>query len=216
MRLCGIFIAATVAAQTYHPVIPRAWNDQDVASTEIPLAQPDRSPRYLSATEYYALQVRPVYRTYPFYGPGKEPPGYLETLKQKEPEVLFDPATLRTEQDWIRAGELVFNSPTVFVPLSFLDVQNEEIRAAGYPITRDNIVPYFHYVVRKKGTVEIGPGACGMCHTRVLPDGTVWKGAQGDIPQSRALAWNIHRRAAERPDQEARERAVLQAKFGAP
>ena len=214
--MCAFFAAATVAAQTYHPVIPRAWNDQEVASTEVPLAQPDRSPRYLTSEEYYALQVRPVYRTYPFYAPAKEPPGYLETLKQKEPEILFDPAELRTQQDWIRVGELVFDSPTVFVPISFLDVQNEEIRAAGYPITRDGIVPYFRYIIRKKGTVEIGPGACGMCHTRVLPDGTVWKGAQGNIPQARALAWNIHRRAALSPGLEARQRNIERMKFAAP
>jgi len=103
-------------AQEFHPSIPRAWDDSGTTSFELPLAQADRSPRYPSAKEYYDMQVRPVYRTYPFYAPDKEPAGYWESLQQKEPEVVFDPARLQTKGDWIRAGELVFDQPIVIVP----------------------------------------------------------------------------------------------------
>ena len=41
--------------------------------------------------------VRPVYKTYPIYAPGKEPADYLEWLKQQEPEIVFDAAKLKTE-----------------------------------------------------------------------------------------------------------------------
>jgi len=52
-------------AQEFHPDIPRAWDDKAVEGLEVPLAQRDRSPRYMSAEEYYKLKVRPIYRSYP-------------------------------------------------------------------------------------------------------------------------------------------------------
>src|SRR5580658_5348934 len=107
--LSFFLMTALGAAQTFHPSIPRAWDDSETTSFELPLAQADRSPRYPTAKEYYDMSARPVYRTYPFYAPDKEPAGYRESLQQKEPEVLFDPAKLKTKEDWIRAGELVFD-----------------------------------------------------------------------------------------------------------
>jgi hypothetical protein len=44
----------------FHPDIPRAWDDQAVATMELPLAERDRSPRYMTSAEYYALKVRPI------------------------------------------------------------------------------------------------------------------------------------------------------------
>lgn len=92
------------AAQTFQPEIPRAWDDKEVQLLELPLAQPDRSPRYMTAEQYYALKVRPIYRSYPAYVKGREPAGYLESLKQKEPEIIFDASKLHTREDWIQAG----------------------------------------------------------------------------------------------------------------
>lgn len=113
--ICFIGFAAVAAAQTFHPDIPRAWDDKEVAQFEGPLAQRDRSPRYLSSEQYYALKVRPIYRTYPVYIVGRQPAGYMESLKQKEPEIIvFNASELRTKDDWIRAGEAVFDD----VPLS--------------------------------------------------------------------------------------------------
>jgi hypothetical protein len=48
-------------------------------------------------------------------------------------------------------------------------------------------VPYARYVVRTKDKVEIGVLACAMCHTRVLDDGTVVVGAQGNYPFDRNI-----------------------------
>src|SRR5262245_57382335 len=112
--LLAFAIASEVStAQEFHPSIPKAWDDSETTSFELPLAQADRSPRYVSAKEYYSMSVRPVYRTYPIYAPDKEPAGYWESLQQKEPEILFDPAKLKTKEEWIRAGELVFDQPIV-------------------------------------------------------------------------------------------------------
>jgi hypothetical protein len=48
-------------------------------------------------------------------------------------------------------------------------------------------VPFFSYVIREKGKVELGTFACAMCHTRVMPDGTVIKGAQGSFSIDRSV-----------------------------
>lgn len=109
-------LAHTSVAQNFHPNIPRAWDDNAVKDFEVPLVQRDRSPRYMTAEEYYNLKVRPVYRSYPVYAQGKEPPGYMEWLKEREPEVIFDPAKLRTKEDWIQAGHIVFEAMTKFRP----------------------------------------------------------------------------------------------------
>src|SRR5262249_44635327 len=51
---------------------------------------------------------------------------------------------------------------------------------------KDGVMPFFRYVVREKGKVELGTISCAMCHTRVMADGTVIKGAQGNFPFERA------------------------------
>jgi hypothetical protein len=149
-------VASTVAiAQEFHPSIPRAWDDSETTSFELPLAQAERSPRYPSAAEYYSLAVRPVYRTYPFYAPDKEPPGYWESLQQKEPEILFDPAALKTKQDWIRAGELVFDQPVVIIsPTSRTQVSSQLSRgsSAGNPRRRRSGLGLYREKERRCGT----------------------------------------------------------------
>ena len=48
MRLYACYLilvlAETGSAQTFHPDIPKAWDDQEVARFETPLAQRDRWP----------------------------------------------------------------------------------------------------------------------------------------------------------------------------
>ena len=187
--LCCFLVTPLALAQPFHPSIPKAWDDGETTSFELPLAQADRSPRYPSAKEYYNMPVRPVYRTYPFYDPDKEPVGYWESLQQKEPEVLFDPAKLKTKEDWIGAGELVFDQPIVIVPGTSRARYQANFRAVPMPTTREGIVPQWFYVVRKKGVVELGFGGCIECHTRAMPDGSFLKGAQSNLPQMQSQAW---------------------------
>ena len=184
LLFCLAFATAVGTAQEFHPSIPRAWGDNETTSFELPLAQADRSPKYPSAKDYYALPVRPVYRTYPFYVADREPEGYWKSLQQKEPEVLFDPAKLVTKQDWIQAGALVFDQPIVFNSPSARERVFTDFRELHVPATRDGIVPGTFYIVRQKGVVELGVGSCAECHARVMPDGAVVKGAQGNFPSA--------------------------------
>src|SRR5262245_4659266 len=170
------------------PQIPKTWDDQAMATLEVPLADAAASPVPVSADYYYRIPVRPIFKTYPVYHPSKEPSGYLERLKTLEPEtVRLDSSTIRTENDWIRAGEIVFDTPTDYdisgSPAQFRDASY--YTALGIPIAGDGTVPFVKYVVREKGKVEVGVLACGTCHTRVMPDGAIVKGAQGNFPFDR-------------------------------
>src|SRR4030095_14455100 len=92
------------------PQIPKTWDEEALQSMELRMPDPAASPKYISSDYYYRIPVRPVYKTYPVYFPEKEPSGYFDRLKSIEPEILFDASKLRTKEDWIQAGELVFQA----------------------------------------------------------------------------------------------------------
>lgn len=102
----------------YKPVIPKTWDDEALADLELPLADPSHNPKHISVDDYYRIPVRPIYKSYPKYHPDKEPPGYREWLRRQEPVVLWDDGARRpklvTEEDWIKAGDIVFNAPVLF------------------------------------------------------------------------------------------------------
>jgi hypothetical protein len=103
------------------------WNDAAMADLELPLARAEHSLRMVSSDYYYRIPVRRVYKTYPVYARDREPSGYLDWLRQKESAYVFDASSLRTERDWIRAGELVFDAPIVLEnPISAGDVRDPE------------------------------------------------------------------------------------------
>jgi len=201
--------------------VPRAWDGNALAELEVPLADPTHSPVHVSSDYYYKLPIRPVYKSYPVYPSGKEPPNYIEWLQQQEPEIVFDPADLKTESDWIRAGELVFDAPIRFAPLSDRTIRNSELyKAVHIPVSRDGTVPFLRYVVRKKGLVEVGDSSCGQCHTRVLEDGSIVKGAQGNYPGPQITAFRLRQRAASSGDNGAeilaQTRRAQKLNYGAP
>ncbi len=175
------------------------WDDAAMATLEVPLANPVGSPKHVSADYYYKVPIRPIYKQYPVYAPGYEPPGYMNWLKQQEPVIVWDGGEhrppLRTEADWIRAGERVFDADIVFVGefggvITVRDVRSPAwYEKTGMPVTARGIVPFLNYVVQKKGEVEVGSFSCAMCHTRVMPEGEVLKGAQGNIPFDRVLGY---------------------------
>ena len=201
--------------------VPVAWDREALAELEVPLANAAYSPVHVAPDIYYRLPVRPVYKSYPIYAPDKEPPGYVAWLQQQEPEVVFDPATLKTPADWAAAGELVFDAPIRFAPLSARAVRDPEYyTATGMPLTSEGVMPFQRYVIRKKGAIEVGDSSCGQCHTRVMTDGSIIKGAQGNFPGPRGTALALRRRAAAGPDAAAailKQNARAQwANYGAP
>jgi hypothetical protein len=191
-----------IALMAMQPAVPRMWDARELASFELPLVQADRSAQHATPDYYYRLAVRPIYKSYPIYAPGREPDGYMEWLARQEPELAFDASTLRTDRDWIAAGEAVFDAPIGFGATFKVTAVRDR---AWYehnqiPVTRDGVMPFSRYVVRKKGVVETGSGSCLMCHARVMPDGTLLKGAQGNFPADRIVAYNLRQQAAAATD----------------
>jgi hypothetical protein len=178
--------------------VPKTWDDAAMDKLEVPLANPIGSPKHISADYYYRIPVRPIYKQYPVYAPGRGPAGYMEWLKQQDPIIVWDGAThkpkLETQADWIKAGEIVLDAPIIYSTEhrgGFLmeDVtRNAFYEKTGMPLTANGIMPFMNYVIREKGKVELGSFGCVMCHTRVMPGGSVVKGAQGNLPFGQALA----------------------------
>ena len=166
------------------PVVPKTWDDKEILTLELPIAGLPKKQVHISADYYYRIPEMKIYKTYPIYAPGREPHGYIADLRHREPEVAFDPSALKTEEDWVKAGELVFNAPVFFDSLNHLsDVRSRKwYEESGVPVASDGTMPYNVYVIRQKGQIEVGEFSCATCHTRVLPDGTVVRGAQGNYP----------------------------------
>lgn len=106
---------------------------------------------------------------------GREPAGYRESLKRKEPEIIFDPSKLHTKAGWIAAGKLVFESDTRFFPAP------PEPPADGggpFPVSKEGtFYGLARYYIRTKDVLEVGSGSCAGCHTRVMPDDSLWEAA---------------------------------------
>ena len=175
--------------------VPKTWVDEEMQKLALPLADTTASPALALADYYYRIPVRPIYRSYPVYHPDKEPAGYFEGLQKRKPELLWDDKgtrpQLNSQGDWIAAGELVFDAPIIIAGGGRLGpslATNLVVRDAkwyaetGAAITPQGILPFYRYVVREQGKVEVGALSCAQCHTRLMPDGSAIKGAQGNFP----------------------------------
>jgi hypothetical protein len=178
-------------------IVPKMWDDAAMSTLEVPTADPVAAPAHAPASYYYRIPVRPIYKRYPIYAPGREPAGYMEWLKKQEPVVLWDSGkrrpVLKTRADWIKAGELVFDEPIAITEEQGIFTLSDVTNIAWYekskmPLTPEGKLPFLSYVIREKGKIELGSFSCGMCHTRVMPDRTVLKGAQGNMPFGAAVA----------------------------
>ncbi len=158
---------------------------------QTPLRDPSRTPKHMASEVYNRIPALTIYKTYPVYAPGREPAGYMERLRGLEPEVIFEPARLHTPEDWVKAGEAIFDAPTFFQDPAQAPAGPRFYPAAGVPVAADGTYPFSRYVIRKKGEVELGGNSCAGCHTRVMPDGSVLKGAQGNFPVERVLAVSL-------------------------
>jgi hypothetical protein len=109
---------------------------------------------------------------------------------------------LWSDADRIAAGERVFDAPLGYgATFKVAAVRDPAWYARNHvPVTKDGVMPFSRYVIRKKGVVEAGSGSCLMCHARVMPDGTLLKGAQGNFPADRIVADNLRQQAATTKD----------------
>jgi hypothetical protein len=188
--VCWLLPALIVTACTwsfgraFRAEVPRTWDEQALATLELPNAVTGVPAKHVAADFYYRIPAVTIYRTYPLYEPSREPAGYLEDLAKAAPEVTFIADRLTTQAQWIAAGELVFHWPIRFRPYDAEAKEQLRQQLAKVPtaVARDGILPYYRLVVREPGKIELGSFACAMCHSRVMADGSVIVGAQGNFP----------------------------------
>lgn len=182
--------------------VPRVWVESELREMDVPVAEPAYTPKPVSPDYYYRIPVTPIYKSYPVYAPGRAPAGYLEKLKRTPPSIAFDASRLKSKEDWVRAGEIVFDAPATYgTEVNVSEISDPAwLAATGMPIAKDGILPWVRYVIRGTGNVELGNLSCAFCHTRVLPDGSVVKGAQTNFSFDRAIAYRNRIRQASREE----------------
>ena len=186
--------AQSATSSSFAAEIPKAWDDEALNSMELPLAGLGQPATYVPSEYYYRMPVRKIYKTYPVDVEGQDSAAYLEWLKQREPEVVFDQSKLSTEADWIRAGRFVWES--------VISPTERPLSASLHPLARRER----RYVIREKGHVESGLTTCLECHTRYLSDGTIIVGAQGKFFDG---SLESRRRQVAQPGFTARLKSVL-------
>lgn len=185
----------------------RMWDDEAMETLELPLANAAATLKHVPADYYYRFPEWEIYQTYPVYHPDHEPQNYFDELASKEPLILWGAThrrKLSTEKEWEEAGELVFDWPIAFgsgrmlpsTETSLIVRDPKWYRDHDVPVTTEGINPFYRYVIRERGKVEVGVLSCAMCHTRVLPDGTAVKGAQGNLPFSRIFGSQMREEGA--------------------
>ena len=178
--------------------IPRVWDDDAVERITLPMVGLGKPSHHVSAEYYYRIPAAKIPKAYAVYAPDREPVGSLDWLKTQEPADAIDFSRLVSDGDWIRAGQLVFDAPATNGLLG--GPSAEAFRAySGSPLyprpAKDGTYPWIRYWVNRKGDVRAFFTECGSCHTRVLEDGRVIPGAQGNLNESFTLAAALQRGA---------------------
>ena len=111
----------------------------------------------------------------------------------------------------------MFEAPKEFTPFNdpFTDVRNPKwYEYTGIQLDKNGMVPFYRYVIRKKGTIEVNLDSCAECHSRLMPDGTVIKGAQGNVPFGKILGYRLAYDST--LNQQSRAKPILTIFWGAP
>ena len=170
--------------------VPKIWDAGQLATWATPVAGVGAQPGFYSEEEYYAAPVDNL-RTYPVYAPDMEPKGYRDWMKKQGAQRIIEPERLKTERDWIEAGRRVFEGLDFPVTrtddprlLEFLG-DPKLVRQGGDKITKDGIIPAIRWVVDNDGKLKVSLADCSGCHSRVMPDGSLIIGAQGNLTFAR-------------------------------
>jgi hypothetical protein len=196
LMACCWLAAAADDKRPWKPVIPKVWDEAKLADWMTPVAGLNVRPAHISAAAYYAI---PEYnlRSYPVYVPGREPQGYWEMLQRVGPQPLFEPEKLKTEADWITAGERIFEEAAIpemasFNPQLIAQVRDPEFMkqhdAKSLP---DGTILLLRWLPTARGVGLVGGGLCGGCHALRGLDGSRIPGASRLATVSRERSFNL-------------------------
>ncbi len=163
--------------------IPKTWDMEAIKKFHLPPPDSTVKVRYASEDYYDSLPDHVILKTFPMYIREFEKPGYIDSLRNLEPEIMFDESTLKTPEDWIKAGEMVFNWPVAYSPVggNVSQLKKSDFENSNGKITSDGIYPFSRYVLTEKDKLIVGSLSCASCHTRVTDNGEIIPGAQGNI-----------------------------------
>ena len=184
LLLSGVMLLIPVISfiKTFNGV-PTTWDIDAIKKFHLP--PPDSTVKVIYAPkEYYdSLPDHVIYKTFPVYVREYEKPGYLDSLRRVEPEIVFDPLKLKTTEDWIKAGEHVFNWPVAYRPVDnkVSHLVADDFKESNGKISSEGVYPFSRYVVNEKGKLLLGSVGCAGCHTRILDSGEMIPGAQGNV-----------------------------------
>ena len=188
--LSGALLLLATGSFLWNPSgIPVTWDLESIKHFHLPPPDSTVKVHYAPKAYYDSLPDHVIVKTFPYYIREFEKPGYLDSIRNLEPEVVFDPSNLKTQQDWIKAGELVFNWPVAYTPFDGKEskLTKKDFDVTG-KITREGIYPFSSYVVTEQGKIQIGSMSCASCHTRVTDSGDVITGAQGNVFNNNGFA----------------------------
>jgi len=176
VMLSGTWLAAQ---QTLKP--PVTWDEAALREWATPIAGLNVRPGHFSSEEYLKAPVDNL-RTYPVYFPGREPAGYWDMLLSIGPKPLIEPGALTSDADWVRAGQRVFDEFDIAAFRVFdskaiaLARSAEGFAKSSVTVRADGTLPDLRWIPTANG-VALGLGNCAPCHTRLMPDGTLVRGA---------------------------------------
>lgn len=181
--LFGIICCYLISFSLPDP-IPKTWDLDAIKKFHLPPPDTTVKVKYAPEEYYNSLPEHVIYKSYPVYVREFEKPGYLDSLRSLKPEIAFDPSKLKTQEDWIRAGEIVFNWPAasyrpVEAKVGQLDL--EHFKKSQAKLTPDGVFAFNRYFLDDKGKLMIGSLSCASCHTRILESGKVVAGGQGNL-----------------------------------
>jgi mono/diheme cytochrome c family protein len=192
VRTAGIFLVGVLAcliptllgAQSSNGVA-KVWDEKALREWATPVASLNVRPRHFSEKEYYSAPVDNL-RTCPIYYPGREPQGYWEFLQKVGPQPLIEPDKIKTEADWIEAGQRVFDELDVPNMRNYDAQLIESMRSAEIhekmktPMAPDGTLAGVRWIPTSKG-ISVGLTNCGGCHTRYLENGLRVNGAPANV-----------------------------------
>lgn len=158
--------------------IPRIWDEVQLKDWSTPVAALNLSPGHYSPDQYYASPTENL-RTYPVYPPDREPAGYWEWLQKQKPEPLVDITVIRSDADWIKAGERAFRELDVVLARTadpaMINRARDPRTFEGVLTLADGSVPDPRWVMTNQGLM-LTVSDCSNCHVSIRPDRSVLTG----------------------------------------
>lgn len=184
--LCGAVTAIVILISfktKFEELIPVTWDIKAIKAFHLPPPDTTVIVKYASEDYYYSLPEHVITKTFDMFTLQNEPSGYLDSLRRLEPEVIFDRQKLLTEEDWIKAGEVVFNWPVAYTPFNgnAYNLDSSLFRNGNGKLTKEGVYLFSSYIIDQKGKLLVGSLSCASCHTRVMENGDVIPGAQGNL-----------------------------------